>query len=91
MVSALLAEFNLSLIWENVMNTMALSWKRDCYKLVGSDLEIWDAELVVGGQIVGARGGRCHFVPCLLAGLLSRSRDQPKLCHDDSSDAAPHN
>lgn len=75
------------------MNTMPLSWKHDCYKqeLVGSDLEIWDAELVVGGQIVGARGGCCHFVPCLLAGLLSRSRDQPKLSHDDSSDAAPDN
>lgn len=46
-----------------------------------ANLEVWYAELVVGGEVVGPCGGCHHFVPCLLAGLLSRCRDQPKLCH----------
>lgn len=54
-------------------------------------LEVWDVELVVGGEVVGTRGGCHHFVPCLLAGLLSRRRDQPKLCHGYSTGAAREN
>ena len=53
-----------------------------------ANLEIWDVELVVGGEVVGTCGGCHHFVPCLLAGLLTRGRDQPKLCHGHSSGAA---
>lgn len=44
-------------------------------------LQVWDAELVVDGEVVGSCGGCHHFVPRLLAGLLPRSRNQPKLCH----------
>lgn len=54
-------------------------------------LEVWDVELVVGGEVVGTRGGCHHFVPCLLAGLLSRCRDQPKLSHGYSTGAAGEN
>lgn len=53
-----------------------------------ANLEVWDVELVVGGEVVGSCGGCHHFVPCLLAGLVTRSRDQPKLCHGYSSGAA---
>lgn len=43
---------------------------------------------MVNRKIVGSCGGCHHFVPCLLAGLLARSRDQPKLCHCNSAAAA---
>ena len=46
-----------------------------------TNLEIGDVKLVVGGQVVGTSGGHHHVVPGLLACLLSRRRDQPKLCH----------
>ena len=37
------------------------------------DLEIWDVELVVGGQVGGVCGGHHHLVPALLTRLLARS------------------
>lgn len=46
-----------------------------------SHLEIRNVELVVGGQVVGARGGHHQLVPGLLARLLSRSGDQPEFRH----------
>lgn len=36
---------------------------------------------MVGGEAVGSCGGGGHLVPGLLAGLLSRGGDQPKLSH----------
>ena len=45
------------------------------------DLEIWDVELAVGGEVVGARGGHHHLVPGLLTRLLPRRRDQPEFSH----------
>lgn len=56
--------------------------KRETY------LQIWDAELVVDGEVVGPCGGCHHFVPRLLAGLLPRGGNQPKLCHVCRSGAA---
>lgn len=44
-------------------------------------LKIRDVELVVGGQDVGACGGHVHLIPCLLASLIARSRNQPELSH----------
>lgn len=58
---------------------------------IHANLEVWDAELVIGGQIVGPCGGCHHFVPCLLTSFLSRSRDQPKLCHGSGAGAAEDN
>lgn len=52
---------------------------------IHSNLEVWDAELVIGGEVVSACGCCHQLVPCLLAGLLSRSRDEPKLGHGYSS------
>lgn len=46
-----------------------------------ANLKVWDAELMVGREVVCACGGCHHLVPCLLARLFSRCRDQPKLCH----------
>lgn len=45
------------------------------------NLEIRDVELVVVGEVVGARGGHHQLVPGLLARLLPRSGDQPEFCH----------
>lgn len=53
-----------------------------------ANLEIGDVELVVEGQVVGAGGGCHHLLPCLLAGLLPRRRDQPELCHGHSAGGA---
>lgn len=58
---------------------------------IHSHLEVWDAELVIGGEVVGACGCCHQLVPCLLAGLLTRSRDQPKLGHGYSSREASGN
>lgn len=46
-----------------------------------ANLKVWYAEFVVSGEVLCACGGCHHFVPCLLAGLFTRSRDQPKLSH----------
>lgn len=54
----------------------------DCCVLGFFHLEVRDVELVVSGEVVGARSGHHQLVPGLLAGLLPGSRDQPEFCHD---------
>jgi len=53
-------------------------------------LQIWNVKLEIGGEICLLRRNTVHHVPCLLAGPLTRSTDEPELSQIKQSAIGVH-